>query len=89
MKEEESNIFDPKSQPPTSSKMFICFLKIAIPAIFTNLMGTAAVVTNGVFAGRMNDPIKLASVGLASITLNLMVTSIMKGLNCAQETLTS
>ena len=52
-------------------------------------MGTAAVVTNGVFAGRMNDPIKLASVGLAGVCVNLMVLSIMLGLNCAQETLTS
>ena len=69
--------------------MFICFLKLAIPAIFTNLAAFATVVTNSVFAGRMNDPVKLASVGLSSVCVNIMVLSIMIGLNAAQETLTS
>ena len=69
--------------------MFVTFLKIAVPAIVTNLIGFATVVTNGVFAGRMDEPIKLASVGLASVCVNLMVLSILLGLNCAQETLTS
>ena len=69
--------------------MFVCFLKIAIPAIFTNIIGFATVVTNGVFAGRMNDPVKLATVGLSSVCVNIMILSLMIGLNAAQETLTS
>ena len=82
-------MFDPKSEPPTTSKMFACFLKIVVPAIFTNLIAFATVIINGVFAGRMNDPVKLAVVGLASVCVNIMVSSIMIGLNSAQETLTS
>ena len=82
-------MFDPKSEPPTTGMMFKCFLKIAVPAVFTNLIAFATVVTNGVFAGRMDDPIRLASVGLSSVCVNIMVLSIMIGLNAAQETLTS
>ena len=69
--------------------MFKVFLKIALPSIFTNIMGFATVVTNGVFAGRMNDPVKLAVVGLSGVCCSLMVQSIMVGLSSAQETLTS
>ena len=67
-------MFDPKSkEPPTTCKMFTVFLKIALPAIFTNLMGFATVVTNGVFAGRMNDPVKLGVVGLSGVCCSIMV----------------
>ena len=69
--------------------MFKVFLKIALPSIFTNIMGFATVVTNGVFAGRMNDPVKLAVVGLSGVVCSLMVQSFMLGLSSAQETLTS
>ena len=69
--------------------MFTIFLKIALPAIATNLLGLASIVTNSVFAGQMNDPVKLAVVGLTSFCCHVMVFSFMIGLNSAQETLTS
>ena len=37
----------------------------------------------------MDDPEKLAGVGLGTATCHLMVLSLMIGLNAAQETLTS
>lgn len=76
-------MFDPKSSAPANGQIFTVFLKIALPAIFTNLMGFATVVTNGIFAGRMNDSVKLGAVGLTSVVCNLMVQSIMIGLNSA------
>lgn len=69
--------------------MLTCFLRIALPSILTNLMSTVSVVTNGVFAGRMDDPVKLAVVGLSGVICNIMISSVLTGLNCAQETLTS
>ena len=57
-------MFDPLSTPPTNYQIFNCFIKLAIPAIFTNLASFATIVTNGVFAGRLNDPAKLAVIGL-------------------------
>ena len=70
--------------------MFTIFLKIAVPAIATNLLGLANVITNSVFAGRMDDPaLKLSVIGLTNVCCFLMVLSIMIGLNSAQETLTS
>lgn len=68
--------------------MFAVFLKIALPAIFTNVMSFGIVVSNGVFAGRMNDPVKLGVIGLSG-TCIVMVLALIIGLNSAQETLTS
>ena len=75
--------------PAPTSKLFIIFLKLALPAMFTNIMGFATVVVNGVFAGRMIDPVNLAVVGLTSACGNVMGISLVIGLNSAQETLTS
>ena len=82
-------MFDPKSDPPTTMKMLKCFLKISVPAVLTNMIAFATVVTNGVFAGHMDRPVYLASMGLASVCCNIMVLSVLIGLNGAQETLTS
>ena len=69
--------------------MLSVFLKLAVPAVLTNLMDHAIAVTNEVIAGRMDDPEKLASVGLATSTCHLMILSLLIGINAAQETLTS
>ena len=69
--------------------MFSCFIKLTIPAILTNLASFACVVCTGVFAGRLDDPTKLAVVGLSGVCCNIMILSVMIGLNSAQETLTS
>lgn len=82
-------MFEPNSDPPALGRMIACFLRIAVPSVFTNLLGFLTIVTNNVYAGRMNDPVKLAVVGLTGVCCNLMVLSILIGLNSAQETLTS
>ena len=69
--------------------MLTIFLKLAVPAVLTNLASYACGVTNQVFAGRMGDPEKLAGVGLATATCSMMMLTLMIGLNAAQETLTS
>ena len=76
-------MFDPKSDPPTTMKMLMCFLKIAVPAVLTNMIAFSTVVVNGVFAGNMDGPVYLASVGLASVICVIMVQSILIGLNGA------
>ena len=79
----KDQMFDPKGEPPTTYKIITLFLKLAVPSILTNLLGFATVVTTGVFAGRMNDPVKLAVVGLAGVCCAVMVLSLMIGLNAA------
>ena len=83
------DLFDPKSEQPNTYKMFCLFLKLAIPSILTNLLAFVTVVTNGVLAGQMEDPVNLAVVGLSGTCCGVLVQSIMIGLNSAQETLTS
>ena len=82
-KSKEDQMFDPKKEPPTTYKIITLFLKLAVPSILTNLLGFATVVTTGVFAGRMNDPVKLAVVGLSGVCCSVMVLSLMIGLNAA------
>ena len=57
-------------------KMLKCFLKISVPAVLTNMIAFATVVTNGVFAGHMDRPVYLASMGLASVCCNITVLSV-------------
>ena len=63
--------------------------RIATPAVLSNMMAVVTVITNTMIAGRMNDPTKLAAVGLANVCFGIMMLSVMSGLNSAQETLTS
>ena len=69
--------------------MVSIFLEISIPAIFTNVIAYCTIINNGVFAGHMNDPIKVAVVGLSNVCCMIMVQSFLIGVNSAQETLTS
>ena len=82
-KSKEDQMFDPKREPPTTCKIITLFLKLAVPSILTNLLGFATVVTSGVFAGRMNDPVMLAVVGMSNVCCSLMVMGFMIGLNAA------
>ena len=79
----ENNMFDPKRDPPTIAKMAGLFFRLYVPALFTTLMGFLVPIANAVFAGRMNDPTKLAVVGLANVVHAIMVMSFMIGLNSA------
>jgi Na+-driven multidrug efflux pump len=42
-----------------------------------------------VFVGHLNDPAKLAGVGLGNITINMFGMSIIIGMNSAVETFVS
>ena len=46
-------------------------------------------VINATIAGRMNDPAKMAAIGLANVCHVILILGFMIGLNAAQETLTS
>jgi len=73
----------------TTSQMSRVFCKIAVPAVLTNLLGYITVLSNTIFAARMNDPVMLAVIGLANVCHTIMILSLLIGLNAAQETLTS
>ena len=82
-------MFDPKNEAPSTWKMFKTFLRIALPAMLTNLSSMTTVIVSYMFAGHMNDPVKLAAIGLAFSVNSILVLSLLIGLNAAQETLTS
>ena len=82
-------MFNPARAPPTTYQMASLFCKLAIPAALTNTLEIVSGIVNLVLAGHMGDLTLLASVGLSSVVCTLMVTSVLFGINSAQETLTS
>ena len=70
---EEKELFDPENDPPSTGKITSLFCKLAVPSIVSNFVAMIPPLTNTFFAARMNDPTKLAAVGLANVILMLMV----------------
>ena len=69
--------------------MLKLFTKIAVPVVLTNFGWLTSPLIVIMIASRMNDPVKLAVVGLSSSICNIVVLSVLLGLNAAQDTLTS
>ena len=82
-------MFDPNSDPPTTTAMFKTFIALALPAMLTNLAGMTTNIVSLIFAGHMSDPTNLAAHALAFSSNSILVKSLLVGLNAAQETLTS
>ena len=59
------------------------FCKLTIPAISTNIMDSLTEIVSAIYAGQMNDPVKLAAVGLANVCFTILFKSVMLGLNSA------
>ena len=81
--EDPEDMFDPKATPPSTWNMSKLFTKIAVPSVLTNMMGFLSVVINAVIVGRMNDPAKMAAVGLANVSQVILILGFMIGLNSA------
>lgn len=60
-------------------------LKVALPAILNNVVMILTEVINNVFIGNIDEPAKLAGVGLATMTVNLVGLAITFGFNTAME----
>ena len=77
------------SQVSLNSNIPNAFLKLAVPAVITNLLGNCCYLINMYFIGRFGNPAMTAGVGLATTFVAIVGVSIMQGTNLAQETLTS
>ena len=65
------------------------FLKLAIPATITVVVGWSTSTIQSLYAGTMQDPINLAVMGLSSSLGQLIIDLPLFGINSTQETLTS
>jgi MATE family multidrug resistance protein len=65
------------------------YLKLAVPSIVNNLFNEFTFQMNIFFIGRMGSPTLMAGVGLASVTVNMLMTSVVIGVNGALGTLVS
>ena len=74
-------MFEKGAKPPTKGSMAVLFCKLSVPAILTSFLMFSEVVVNTVFAARMNDATQLAAVGLSAVYIEVMILSIMIGLN--------
>ena len=62
-------------------------MKIAVPSMISMFFGMLNEFINVVFVGHLDDPEKLAGVGLGNMILNVFGIAIIFGMNGAMETL--
>ena len=55
--------------------------------MITLFIGMLVESTNAIFIGHLNDPAKLAGVGLGNLIINMFGTAVTFGMNGALETL--
>jgi multidrug resistance protein, MATE family len=63
--------------------------RLAIPSIFSAILSFLIEMINLIFVGHLNDPAKIAGVGMGNMTVNLLAMSIIYGMNSSLDTLIS
>lgn len=69
--------------------MISILVKQAIPNSLGFLVGKLQENISMVFIGRLNKPELLAGVGIGSLAVNMLMTTVVIGLNSALDTLVS
>ena len=64
-------------------------MEIAVPTMTSCFFMQLVMLMNVIFAGRLNDPAKLAGVGLGNTLLTVLCFFPLLGMNGAIETLVS
>ena len=59
------------------------YVLLAIPTVISCIFLQLTQIVNAIYAGKMDDPIKLAGVGLGITWLNVVSFSICQGINGA------
>ena len=83
------DMFKPNQDPPSTARLLKTFAKLAFPNICTNTLSFLSTAMMIVFAGRTDDAMNVAVIGISNTCNATMLLSLMVGLNGAQETLTS
>ena len=65
------------------------FIKIALPASVCSFFNILSETINLIFIGHLNDPVKLAGIGMGNSILNICGVGPIYGINSALETLVS
>lgn len=81
--------FDTKQGPYSNIKLLKVFIGLALPCILTNILAYFGGLVNVIYASRMDDPINMAVVGLATTSIQIAVVYPLSGVNAAQDVLTS
>lgn len=66
--QEKETIWDCKAQP-TTTQIFLAYFKLVVGEIFSGCIVWGVFLANGIYAGRLGDPINLAVVGLAGASV--------------------
>ena len=65
------------------------FMSMVVPASLGLFVGCLMTTLNLVFIGHLNDPVKLAAVGMGNMIINMCGIGPYYGLNSGMETLVS
>lgn len=73
----------PKSttKRPPMTRMILKLARVSIPAIITQVFAMFMEIVNLYFIGHLNDPEKVAGVGLGNMYVNIICQSVIIGLN--------
>ena len=69
--------------------MTCTFFKVSIPLVIRQNLVYLVLLINVIFAGRLNDPAKMAGVGLGTTMNHILGLCILFGMNNAMDTLIS
>ena len=64
-------------------------LSFAVPASIGSFLNLSQMSMNLIFIGHLNDPVKLAAVGIGNMIINMAGVAPQLGLNSGLETLVS
>ena len=69
--------------------IFVEIIRCCLPASLGSFLSMLQETINLIFIGQMNDPVKLAAVGMGNMIVNMFGVGTYFGLNSALETLVS
>lgn len=69
-------MFKPSSEAPSTGRLLKMFGRLAIPNMLTNFLGYMSIVTVTVYAGRLDEYINVAVMGLATTFCRMIVTTL-------------
>ena len=73
----------------TSFKILKEIVFVAFPATVGSVLQFIQETINLIFIGHLNDPVKVAAVGMGNIIVNMFAIGPISGLNSSVETLVS
>ena len=85
--DQEQKVSESPVEVTCNSFIYTQVLQVALPNIFNYVLMTMIEVVSNMFIGNLDEPVRLAGIGLASYTVNMIGLIVSFGLNSTLEEL--